>query len=242
MTRGGHLRKWLPLLGALLVCGLTLRLGFWQLDRARQRETLDAQLSQLRASPPVMLNATPAAAGMLEFHPTQANGTWQPERLVLLDNQMHEGRVGFHVYMPLKIDGSSMHVLVNRGWVAGNPDRHQLPVIATPAGPQLVVGFARQNPPHFSTIAGISRENSVWSEISIKSFADWSGLALQPVMLYQTSEAADGLQRNWPNPGSGADRNRGYAFQWFALAAMTAIFWLVHFLRRRRTESSPNVE
>ncbi len=43
---------------------------------------------------------------------------------------------------------------------------------------------------------------------------------------------ADGLVRDWSPPSSGADKHRGYAFQWYALAATAFLFFLVTGIRR----------
>ena len=36
----------------------------------------------------------------------------------------------------------------------------------------------------------------------------------------QTGEASEGLLRDWPTQLPGADKNRAYALQWFALALL----------------------
>ena len=63
--------------------------------------------------------------------------------MVLLDNKTRAGVAGYEVVMPLRIAGSSMHVLVNRGWIAAGRDRARLPDIRTPDVLVDVVGMAR---------------------------------------------------------------------------------------------------
>ncbi|HWR87335.1 MAG TPA: hypothetical protein VN277_02820, partial [Acidiferrobacterales bacterium] len=48
-------------------------------------------------------------------------------------------------------------------------------------------------------------------------------LDLQPVLVQQTSVADDALVREWERPDLGIDKHRGYALQWYALAALTAV-------------------
>jgi surfeit locus 1 family protein len=55
---------------------------------------------------------------------------------------------------------------------------------------------------------------------------------LQPIVLQQTSKAADGLVRSWSRPDTGADRNRGYAFQWYALATTILITYVALSFKR----------
>jgi surfeit locus 1 family protein len=52
----------------------------------------------------------------------------------------------------------------------------------------------------------------------------------------QTGAASEGLARDWAPALSGADKNRGYAFQWFALSGLVAVlfvwFQIILVLRR----------
>ncbi len=77
-----------------------------------------------------------------------------------------------------------------------------------------------------------TEEGSVWQNLVLERYATWSGLKLQPVVLQQTSDAADGLTRAWARPDTGADMHRGYAFQWYALAATVLILYVVFSFKR----------
>jgi surfeit locus 1 family protein len=41
-------------------------------------------------------------------------------------------------------------------------------------------------------------------------------------IVIQTGDASDGMRRDWAVVASSADKNKGYAFQWFALSALMA--------------------
>ena len=56
--------------------------------------------------------------------------------------------------------------------------------------------------------------------LDLAAYRERSGLALAAWTLQQTSSAAERLVRDWPRPDAGIDRHRGYAFQWYALAAL----------------------
>jgi surfeit locus 1 family protein len=72
----------------------------------------------------------------------------------------------------------------------------------------------------------------VWQNLVLARYAKWSGLKLQPIVLQQTSEADDGLLRVWGRPDTGADKHRGYAFQWYALAMTILIVYVALSFRR----------
>jgi cytochrome oxidase assembly protein ShyY1 len=57
-------------------------------------------------------------------------------------------------------------------------------------------------------------------------FARASGLSVLPVLVEQTGTDAD-LVRKWPAPAVDVDRNKGYAFQWYALAALAFLFFVM---------------
>lgn len=239
-THPSRLKKILPTLAAMVVIAVTTRLGFWQLDRAHQRDALEAKMLAARSAPPVLLGTDLVDAMPLEVHPAQAEGEWVPDKIVLLDNQVYQTQAGFQVLMPLRLAGSGMHVLVNRGWIRGTGDRHQLPRVITAGGMQTISGLIRQRTPRVGSVGKMARNGIVWSEVTPEEFAIWSGLRMQPLVLYQTSMAQDGLVRDWPHPASGAERNRGYALQWFAFAAMTVIFWGYYFVRGRSPQGIKN--
>jgi surfeit locus 1 family protein len=45
-------------------------------------------------------------------------------------------------------------------------------------------------------------------------------------LVVQTGPDGDGLRRDWFQVGVSADKNRAYAFQWFALSALLAFLYL----------------
>jgi len=123
-------------------------------------------------------------------------------------------------------------VLVNRGWTAAGARRDSLPQIPTPAGMETVEGIAVVPSSHILELDAKTEEGIVWQNLVIARYANWSGLKLQPVVLQQTSGAADGLARVWARPDTGADKHRGYAFQWYALAATILILYVALSYRR----------
>ena len=68
-------------------------------------------------------------------------GTWEAAHTVYLDNRQMDGRVGFFVLTPLRLQAIPTVVMVQRGWVGRNfESRATVPEIATPTGPVLVEG------------------------------------------------------------------------------------------------------
>lgn len=212
------------LIAALVVAAVTARLGWWQLDRAAQKEAIQRSLDERRALPvlrqaqaPVRADAVPAVQDRL----VQLQGRWLPEHQVLLDNRPMSGRTGFYVVMPLLLaDGTA--VVVQRGWLPRHAtERTRIAPFETPAGPVDVQGriapaLARLY--EFEAAAsGTIRQN-----LDLDPYAQQTRLQLRPwVVVQQDPATADGLLRQWSAPAAGVHTHYGYAFQWFSLSALT---------------------
>jgi cytochrome oxidase assembly protein ShyY1 len=191
-----------------MACAVGIALGNWQWQRAEEKRA--AAAVQKRVS---------------------LRGVFLPEYTVYADNRLHRGRPGFHVVQPLRTD-TGEHVLVNRGWLAAPAGaRGAPPPVTTPAGEVEIAGVARARLPR-ALAAGAGREGRVWQNVEIADFAAWSGLALAPWVLEQHSALADGLVRDWPRADEGADKNRAYALQWYSLAVLAVVLFVVLSVRR----------
>ena len=98
------IRFW-PALMILIVIAVTVRLGFWQRDRAHQKEALKAQITQFENAPAQRVGAAPVALKDIEFHRVMARGSvHRPIKVVYLDNRPYNDQPGFYVVMPFKLD------------------------------------------------------------------------------------------------------------------------------------------
>jgi surfeit locus 1 family protein len=163
-------------------------------------------------------------------------GQWLPERTVFLDNRQMNAVPGFYVVTPLRLEGRQAVLLVQRGWAPRNfTQRELLPPVQTPAGTVEVRG--RLAPPPAKLYAFDTEETGpIRQNLDLARFRAETGLALLPLSVQQTGPASEGLLRQWPQAGSGAEKNYGYAFQWWAIAALIAILyvWFQLVLPRRQ--------
>lgn len=196
---------------ALAACGCAagVMLGNWQAGRAVEKRAAAAKVQKIAV-----------------------RGELLPKFTLFIDNKVYRGRPGYHVVQPLRITGGNeanmRQVLVNRGWAPAGPRREQLPEIVTPAGEIALEGvrlerFARAYEP-----AGTQHEGRVWQNVSIDEVSRWSGLRLDPYVIEQHSALSDGLVRDWPPVGAGAEKNEMYALQWYSLAVLSV--FLLFFL------------
>src|SRR5207237_499843 len=138
---------------------------------------------------------------------------------------------GFLIFTPLRLDDGS-HLLVSRGWIAATA-RHSPPPAAPPAKRVSVAGRLNQPPPSFIELEHVAPAGPVWQNLDLPELARVSGLALAPLVLEQAQGNPDGLVRDWPGPDSGHDRNVSYMWQWYGIAVLAAVLWVVLSWRRR---------
>jgi len=252
-------RRVLVLTAAVLAAALTARLGWWQLDRARQKLDLQASITargQLPPLPQADLPRTDADAAPLHFRPVQLRGRWLAEGTVYLDNRQMNGRQGFYVVTPLLLasaDKPGDAVLVQRGWMPRDfADRTRLQPLPAQPGEVLVTGRLAPPPSQLFDLAGAG-QGAIRQNVEVPALARELGLALRPLSVQQTAptQAApgdggsaerlpdDGLLRAWPVVALDVGKHHGYAFQWFAISALVVGLTLWFQFLRPRLRSGP---
>lgn len=223
----------------LLMVALTARLGFWQLDRAAQKNQLQALQDQRRESAPVtpaMLARSPEDAAAQWHRPVELTGQWVPAATVFLENRQMEGRPGFYVVTAFRLqDGSA--VAVQRGWVPRDPrDRTKTHSPPLPEGQVRLTGRIAPPPARLYELGDVAA-GPIRHNLDLSSWASETGLALRPLSVMQLGPDGpdDPLQRNWPVPVADVHKHYGYAVQWFALSALlVGLYVWFQILRPRR--------
>lgn len=224
-------------MAAVGTTAVTASLGFWQLDRARQKDAIEASI-QAKAVMPVL--AAVDLQGPQDIHRVaQVQGRWKPDTTLFLENRPMGGRAGFIVLTTLELhDGRS--VLVQRGWQPRDiRDRTLIQAVPTPQDREVRVRARVAPPPSRLMDFDGGVKGTVRQNVDLKTYADEFGLpALLPISLQQLEPALacieadcgdlleDGLRREWTVLGSSADKNRGYAVQWFSLSALALGLYL----------------
>lgn len=229
-----HLRPWLLLITVLLASS-GFALGQWQTRRAQEKEVWADQIRQRAQLPAQVLTGATPAGQVATFSKLQLRGRFIADWPLYLDNRPLHGKAGMYVLMPFSIEGSRQHVLVARGWQARDPqERTRLPKLPTPSGSVMLEGIARDQLDRVMQLgpAEVLRPGGMIQNLELEKLAKVSGLQFYPFIVEQTSEADDGLLRDWPLPSTGADKHRAYAFQWYALTVVAVLFFVVTGFRR----------
>ena len=227
---------WIPSLAAIGFVALFIALGNWQARRAEEKLEAGRLADEAARGPALQVPAVRVDAIGFERRRVAARGTFVARDTFFLDNKVLRGTAGYEVVTPLKPEGPGAVVLVDRGWIAAG-DRSKLPEVATPEGVRTIEGLAAVPSTRFLELGADVDTGKVRQNLVLAREEKRLGLTLQPFVIQQTSDAADGLARVWGRPDTGADRNRSYALQWYSFAALAAVLYVV--LGFKRSQPRP---
>lgn len=226
----------LAILGMVCFC----RLGAWQLQRAAEKEVMQARYAARAHDVPLSLAFVLRQGPDVADFPVVMHGHFDNSRTLFLDNQPHEEQSGFHVYTPFLPDGDTQFILVNRGWVARAQNAGLLPVV--PAAGAVDVKGTLAMPSAFFTVGQTDYRQRPLRvpRLEMDQLSRALGVELRPFVVRLDPAAPDGFVRSW-NPADvlamGPEKHRAYAFQWFALAAAVLVLFIVVNLRKTGADS-----
>ena len=214
---------------------VALSLGNWQLRRAEEKQALQERFENRERGATLQVQSRLVEVKDVEYARVSVHGEFLPHHTILLDNRVRNGVAGYDVVTPVRIEGGELCVLVNRGWIAAGPRRDVLPSFPTPAGLRSLEGIAvaagsryfEFGADHAAGKKTAAAVEPVWQHLNFERYAETTRLALQPFLIRQTSASDDGLARTWERPDRGVDIHRGYAFQWYSLAALILVLYVV---------------
>jgi surfeit locus 1 family protein len=228
---------WIPTVAAFATIALCITAGNWQHRRMLEKEALQNAMQQAAQVAPVAFPRGAADWSAWRFRQVVASGEYDPRHQILIDNKVHDARVGFDVVTLLRLqDGRA--VLVDRGWIAAGPTRAVLPEAPPPRG-LLDVRGRIDVPGHgyYELGAPTSADGAIWQHLDPRKFTELTGIDVAPVVVEALDAAGGGagLVRDWPLPDAGIDTHLSYMIQWYTFAAMAAGLWLwFTFVRRPR--------
>jgi surfeit locus 1 family protein len=197
-------RIWIPLVAAVVVAAVCVRLGVWQLDRLEQRKARNAAISAaFRAAPVTAEEAMRDSA--TRFRRARVRGQWDYSRESIVGGRTRSGSPGVHVVTPVTLtDGAT--VLVNRGWVY-SPDARTVDLPRWHEGPEAdLVGYVDEPP----TSLRASDPSSLYVVALADSTSRQTAAGDRPARLDTPAFTDQGPHLN-------------YAVQWFSFAAIALI-------------------
>ncbi|MDH3398158.1 MAG: SURF1 family protein [Acidimicrobiia bacterium] len=210
----------------LVVAGVFIRLGFWQLDRLAERRAHNDKVAERMAMQPGELNSLleRVSSSELEYRQVVVVGTFDADGEILIRSRTHDGEAGFHVVTPL-VTEPGVAVLINRGWVPLDlnsppvspalPPLEQVQVTGTIRDSQSAPALGPRDPPDGQL------KRLYW--IDIPRIQQQSDYSLVPVSIELRSQVPAQTGR-LPVPVEAQELTEGshlaYAIQWFAFTVI----------------------
>lgn len=228
----------LPTLAFLCLLPLLLSLGLWQLNRAAEkRNFLQQQAQNQVAETSRLLVTTEDDAEVLRYKKLEVTGHYDVQHQFLVDNQISNGKVGYFVLTPFILANENKGVLVNRGWIAANPDRTKLPDVFMTSEPTVINGRANNFPSVGIKIASAeiptNTSPAVVQVVDSEVIAKKLGYPLFSFQLELDKKLPNGFKREWHTSTiMPPEQHTAYAVQWFALAFTLTVLFIVYSFKK----------
>lgn len=232
----------------LVMCGVCVRLGFWQLDRLHQRLARNHAIEAAQRLPTLDLDS--AAAAAIQRDPAKfvnrtlrITGTYDPSGEVVLRGRANDGSPGVHLVTPMIVPHIPQAVLVNRGWV---PSPDAATVDASPyaePGTRTVTGILMEVPRqtnrigHPATVMVNGRAVVTYRRLDLDALQPKYGRPLLPLYVQQLPGPDSATGRppvRVPRPVLDNGPHLSYAVQWFSFATIGIVGLVILLLRQRR--------
>ena len=219
----------------LATMAFLISLGFWQLDRADQKRTIEASIQKANTGV-VELIVNQNELLNKEYYEVRLQGSYIGDKQFIYDNQIVDQASGYYVLTPFVLTGQSNAIMINRGFIPWNGRRDQLDDIAVDSTfREVKIQVSRPIKRIELKTSDISNQFPVLiqaidfdviEEISSTSFVDVIGL-LDP-------SSDDGFVRKWEPYTGSIEKHIGYAIQWFLMALVLGIIGIRIGLKQRK--------
>ncbi len=225
--------SWQMTLLALCFILLFLRLGFWQIQRAHEKEKMLANYAARLHQMPVHWG--PDKPFPEQYQNISVSGHYLPD-VFLLDNQHYQHQFGYHVLSPLLLDNGEV-IMFDRGWIRGDPTRQQFPDLQTLQTTMHLKGSA-----YYPTVTGWAlgpmlekkgKHLTIVEQIDTKKLSQILQKRVYPFIIRLDKAQAHGFVRDWAVVSMPPERHLAYALQWFSMALVILIIFIALNLKKK---------
>lgn len=224
------------LLALVVLILVLMRLGIWQLERAKIKQAILQAFDRAKLQPIRDCRTKPSPR---DWEQCRYQGRVGRE-LLYLDNQFMGHALGYEVFTVLTL-ASGEHLLVDLGWVERGADRHQLPIVTQPQ----ILSFTGQV--YYPKLAKLKLGELLEAQQGSRYVIEYLDVAalqtllkrpLLPWVLRMSLQQTTGLKRAWKLVAVAPARHYAYAAQWFGMAAVVFLILIWRIFKRCNNEES----
>ena len=203
--------------------GIFVLLGFWQIERGQEKQSIvdNYNIAQMQSSVAYSRDSK-------TWDYVYLKGYIDQSRLILIDNSLVDGMLGFKVIAPF-ITNTGTILMTDFGWIQQTKNRSILPEIKLPIGEISISGILEN--PEEGLILGEQVISGNWPKVSqsraLETIAKEFSENLEPFLLVANFQDKSNLRyvppvvTNMPPV-----KHFGYAGQWFAMFIALTIMYI----------------
>ncbi|MEZ9546496.1 MULTISPECIES: SURF1 family protein [Vibrio] len=248
---------WIAVVLTVVSVGALIKLGLWQLERGNEKLRYEQQLIERAKQSPQSLDIV---ISEWKDSRTQAQDSSEQPFLnglkvdveletpsglvVLLDNQINQGTVGYVIYMLGEVptqDGSKQ-LLIDLGFVAASNDRRELPQVGHVTLPTNMSGrlYTRSVNPLSHELGLENTTPNRIQNLNIAALSEYTGQDVLPFIFQPQSLDSWPYEMLWRPTAMKSEKHFGYSFQWFVMAAVLLFLMLLIGFRYLKKNSHMN--
>ncbi len=248
---------WIAVVLTVVSVGALIKLGLWQLDRGNEKLRYEQQLIERAKQSPQSLDIV---ISEWKDSRTQAqDSSEQPSfnglkvdveletpsgLVVLLDNQIKQGTVGYVIYMlgEVPTQYGSKQLLIDLGFVVASNDRRELPQVGHVTLPTKMSGrlYTRSMNPLSQELGLENTAPKRIQNINIAALSQYTGQEVLPFIFQPQSLNSWPYEMLWRPTAMKSEKHFGYSFQWFVMAAVLLFLMLLIGFRYFKENSHMN--
>lgn len=207
-----------------VVVALLLCLGFWQIARMNEKQAQLEQIDKVASDTALTLTQV---LDRLEHEPIQSgtrvsiNAQVNTGRIWLLDNQIHEKKIGYKVLA--EVETVKGPLLADFGWIEAKADRQEFPLVELPrelSNVEAVITYPSKN----AFVDNSYTETKVIDGLEISRVQAIDNNDLFVLVLLQESAQ---FKRFWVPIVMPPEKHLAYAIQWFGLALAAGVIGFI---------------
>ena len=221
------IQNWKLALLSLIFISLFTGLGFWQLNRGREKQAIIAEFQQRTSQPPYSVTDLRTPRDW-RFYTVELKGKFDNKHTILLDNKIFNGKIGYEVYTPFKADKFDEPILIDRGFIPLGVSRNALPAVPKATSESVQISGMLNLPPRYMSYGQMVESSKIqWplrvEYINLGEISSILNEKLFPYVITLDPASKNALQVKWQVVVGQPNKHTGYAVQWFALAATLLI-------------------
>ena len=229
------LRFILPSILITATFAFLVSLGFWQLERADDKRSIEASIKQANTGSVELIKKEEGLQSK-EYYEVRLQGKYLSDKQFIYDNQIVDQVSGYYVLTPYALEGQSKAILINRGFIPWNGRRDKLAdIVIGQETREIKVQISKpiKRMELKPSEVGIQFPALIQS-IDLKDMADRAKVDFSSVIGLLDASASNGFIRKWEPYTGSIEKHIGYAVQWFLMALVLAIIGIRIAIKQRK--------